>query len=214
MVHNNRKWFVKSVAGTAETWLHVASLHWRHLLLGYSTSDCRRGESSAGALRQIIAVGCLELLENNTGLTRGCGAGALIERSVTVSTESSGRLHETVMLDQTIQQRHVIQEKKREEKHRRDKGVSPTRHTASLRLLSVGSVILPPVLTFCVTFTISVGLVWNDSLYSQIILQNNLSIFSNKQKRLRKYVHRKYPNQPHLSGNSGNIEVSFKFKSK
>lgn len=68
----------------------------------------RCGESSAGALRQITTVGGLGLVEDNTGLTRGFGVYALIQRSVTVSIQSSGRLRQTVMVDLRILCEHTF----------------------------------------------------------------------------------------------------------
>lgn len=63
----------------------------------------RCGEATAGVLRQITTVGGLGCAENNTGLTRGFAVYTLIERSVTVSMQSSGRLRQTVMVDLRIQ---------------------------------------------------------------------------------------------------------------
>lgn len=60
------------------------------------------GEATAGALRQITTVGGLGRAENNTKLTRGFGVYTLIERSVTVSMQSSGKLRQTVMVDLRI----------------------------------------------------------------------------------------------------------------
>lgn len=77
----------------------------------------RCGASSAGASGQISTVGGLGLIENNTGLTRGFGDYTLIERSVTVSTQSSGRLCQTVMVDLRIQCEHTFVKIKGAKKH-------------------------------------------------------------------------------------------------
>lgn len=73
----------------------------------------RCGESSAGALRQIITVGGLGLVENNTRLTRGFRVYILIERSVKISIQSSGRLRQTVMVDLRLQCEHTFVKKGR-----------------------------------------------------------------------------------------------------
>lgn len=61
------------------------------------------GEATAGVLRPITTVGGLGHTENNTGLTRGFVVYTLIGRSITVSVQSSGMLHQTLMMDLRIQ---------------------------------------------------------------------------------------------------------------